>query len=187
MLGIRNGRQPQLDNTPLSTTGTRLVRWVMGHTKQLLDDALWAPRHRPSSVYGAGVRMASTSSRPAPVLRTPCGTPSGATSSSPACIDSSRSSSRNTPSPSSTWYTLVHARVCVQHVRLAGLEGVQADQHARRLVEGALAHLVGPPHGVLGRPDDRWMLHVPSSSAGPSTAVGSGPDSLDSSVPPRWI
>ena len=53
--------------------------------------------------YGAGARNASTSSRPAPVFRTPCGTPSGATSRSPAFIGSSRPSSRKRPSPSSTW------------------------------------------------------------------------------------
>ena len=44
--------------------------------------------------YGAGARNTSTSRRPWLVLRTPCGTPEGATSRSPAVIGSSRPSSR---------------------------------------------------------------------------------------------
>jgi GAF domain-containing protein len=52
--------------------------------------------------HGAGARTASTSRRPLPVFLTPCGTPSGATSRSPACIGISRPSSRKMPSPSST-------------------------------------------------------------------------------------
>src|SRR5688572_12136615 len=52
---------------------------------------------------GAGASTASTSRRRVVVLRTPCAIPSGAISRSPACIASSRPSSRNTPSPSITW------------------------------------------------------------------------------------
>ena len=51
---------------------------------------------------GVGASTASTSSRPWPLFRTPWGTPSGATSRSPAVIRSSWPSSRNSPLPSST-------------------------------------------------------------------------------------
>ena len=62
-----------------------------------------ASRHEGRhSGHGAGARIVSTSIRPGPVLRMPCGTPPGATTSSPDLIGSSRPSSRTTPSPSST-------------------------------------------------------------------------------------
>src|SRR5262249_54327741 len=48
---------------------------------------------------GAGARTARTSRRRSPVLLTPWGTPSGATSISPARIGTSRPSSRKTPFP----------------------------------------------------------------------------------------
>ncbi len=57
----------------------------------------------PGVAHGDGARMASTSSRSSPVLRMPCITPSGAMSIVPACIGSSRPSSRKTPRPASTW------------------------------------------------------------------------------------
>jgi len=67
------------------------------------------PKARPTQAwtcnfdYGAGARKTSTSKRPLLVLRTPCGTPDGATSRSPAVIGSSRPSRRKWPEPSTTW------------------------------------------------------------------------------------
>ena len=52
---------------------------------------------------GPGARTASTRSRSGPGLRMPWSSPAGATSSLPACIGTSRPSSRNTPRPSITW------------------------------------------------------------------------------------
>ena len=52
---------------------------------------------------GPGARTASTRSRSGPGLRMPWGSPAGATSSLPACIGTSRPSSRNTPRPAMTW------------------------------------------------------------------------------------
>ena len=54
---------------------------------------------------------------------------------------------------------LVHRGVRMKGVKLARLETIEADEQPRRLEEGALAHLVGPPFGAVGGPDDRWMFH----------------------------
>ena len=56
-----------------------------------------------SGRYGAGASMTSTSNRSVPVLRMPCGAPSGATSKTPACMGTSSPSSKNSPRPSMTW------------------------------------------------------------------------------------
>lgn len=57
----------------------------------------------PAVRHGAGARTARTSSRSLPVLRMPWGTPSGATSRTPASIGTVSPSSRKSPSPSMTW------------------------------------------------------------------------------------
>ena len=55
---------------------------------------------------------------------------------------------------------LVLSRVRVQRVFLAGLEGVETDEQPRRFEDRGLAHLRGRVDGVIGRTNDRWMIHV---------------------------
>jgi hypothetical protein len=57
---------------------------------------------------------------------------------------------------------LVHACVGVQGVRLAGFEGIEPDQQARRLEDGALPHLVSPPRRDSRRTNDGRMFHMSS-------------------------
>jgi hypothetical protein len=55
----------------------------------------------------------------------------------------------------------VRAGVGVQRMRLARLKSVQADQQPGRFVDGTLAHLVGPPLGVIRWSDDcRMRQHI---------------------------
>jgi hypothetical protein len=67
-----------------------------------IDDVTTSLAVGKPTYRGPGARIASTRRRSVPMFLTPCGTPSGATSRSPARIGSSRPSSRNTPSPSMT-------------------------------------------------------------------------------------
>ena len=62
---------------------------------------------------------------------------------------------------------LIHIVVGMKGVRLARFKRVEADQQARRLVQRALAKLVGAPDGVLGGVNHCGMFHE-------SLAGGSG-------------
>ena len=99
---------------------------------------------------GAGARIASTSRRPLPVLLTPCATPSGATSRSPACHRQLAAFEQEQAFAFDHLVDLVLPGMRVQRVFLARLERVEADQQPRRFEDRALAHLRGRVGGVIG-------------------------------------
>ena len=94
-----------------------------------------------------------------PVLRIPCGTPSGAISRSPALHWQLAAFEQKYTVAGEHLVHLVHARMGVKFVRLTGLEGIQADQQPRRLEQRRLAHLVRPPDGIPLRLNHDRMVH----------------------------
>ena len=55
---------------------------------------------------------------------------------------------------------LVHALVGMKGMKLPRLKGIQSYKEPGRFEQAALAHLVGTPFRMVGRPEDRRMFHV---------------------------